>query len=131
MSTTRNTILLAVVIAAVGVPSASAGTTPTWRHALAARSEALNRDYHLGRFAVPAAAATNAQPAWLKALEARGRAMNQRYSLGTYSGSRSRVDVKTYVAIGAGIAALLAALAIVVAFTRRTSRPKPRVPKSA
>jgi hypothetical protein len=131
MSTTRNTILLAMVIAAVGVPSAFAGTTPTWRHALAARSEALNRDYHLGRFAVPAAAATNAQPAWLKALEARGRAMNQRYSLGTYSGSRSRVDVKTYVAIGAGIAALLAALAIVVTFTRRTSRPKPRVPKSA
>ena len=75
--------------------------------------------------------ALNFLPAWLKALEARGRAMNQRYSLGTYSGSRSRVDVKTYVAIGAGIAALLAALAIVVTFTRRTSRPKPRVPKSA
>jgi len=131
MSKTRNTILLAVVIAVVGVPSASAGATPTWRHALAVRSEARNRDYHLGRFAVPAAAATNAKPAWLKALEARGRALNQRYSLGTYAGSRNGVDVKTYVAIGAGIAALLAALAIVVAFTRRTSRPKPRVPKSA
>jgi hypothetical protein len=131
MSKTRNTILLAVVIAVVGVPSASAGATPTWRHALAVRSEARNRDYHLGRFAVPAAAATTATPAWLKALAARGRAMNQRYSLGTYAGSRSRVDVKTYAAIGVGIAALLAALTIAAAFARRTSRPKSRVPKSA
>jgi hypothetical protein len=131
MGKTRNTILLAVVIAAVSVPSASAGATPTWRHALTVRSEALNRDYHLGRFAVPAAAATNRKPAWLKALEARGRAMNQRYSLGTYARSHNRVDVKTYIAIGAGIAALLATLTIVVASARRMSRPKPRVPKSA
>src|SRR5690242_15751133 len=100
MGKTHNTILLAGVIAAVGVPSASANSSPTWRHALAVRSEALNRQHHLGRFAVPAAAATNAKPAWLEAMEARGRAMNQRYSLGTYAGSRNGVDVKTYIAIG-------------------------------
>jgi hypothetical protein len=128
MGKTRNTILLALVVAAVAVPTAQAGATPGWRQALAVRSEALNREYRLGRFAVPATAATNAKPAWLKALEARGRAMNQRYSLGAYSTPRKGIDVKTYAAV----AALLAALTVAVALARRAShRPKRHVPKSA
>ena len=49
MGKTRNTILLALVVAAVGSPELhQAGTTPGWRQALAVRSEALNREYHLG-----------------------------------------------------------------------------------
>ena len=90
----RNTIGLALVVAAVGIPGANAGTTPTWRHALAVRSTELNREYHLGRFAVPATAGTTAKPAWLTALEARGRALNQRYSLGQYAAPRHGVDVE-------------------------------------
>ena len=84
MGKTRNTILLAAVIAAVGVPSASGRDHPDVAPR-AGRAERRRRTatYHLGRFAVPAAVATNAKPAWLKALEARGLCgMNQRFSLG-------------------------------------------------
>ena len=104
------TIGLALVIATVGVPGANAAPTPTWRHALAVRSTALNREYRLGRFAVPATAGTTAKSAWLAALAARGRALNQRYSLGQYSAPRHGVDVKKYVAVGVALAAMLAAL---------------------
>ena len=128
----RNTIGLALVVAAVGIPGANAGTTPTWRHALAVRSTELNREYHLGRFAVPATAGTTAKPPWLKALQARGRALNQRYSLGQYSAPRHGADVKKWSEIGVALAAMVAALLTAVAFARRASRRAAlRVPKSA
>jgi hypothetical protein len=129
---TRSTISLALVVATVGISSAHADTTPAWHHALEVRSVGLNREYHLGRFAVPAAAATNSKSAWLMALEARGRAMNQRYSLGQYATPGHGVDVTTYVAAGVALAAFLAALLTTVALLRRTSRRAgPGVPKSA
>lgn len=137
MSTTstrtgRRLIALALVISAVGVSGAQAGTTPQWRHALEVRSTALNQTYHLGRFAVPASAATNAKPAWLKALQRRGRALNQRYSLGDYAAPSQGVDVKTYLLSAAAAAALLAALLAAVVLARRPSRrAKQHVPTSA
>ena len=104
---TRSTIGLALVVATVGVSAAHANTTPTWRHALAVRSVGLNQKYNLGRFAVPATAASRAKPTWLKALQARGRAMNQRYSLGQYAAPRHSVDVKKYAVVRDDIALLL------------------------
>ena len=60
--------VLALVVAAVAVPSCPGraplrGGVTHWQ----CGATALNREYHLGRFAVPATAATNAKPAWLKA----------------------------------------------------------------
>lgn len=128
MTRTRFAICLALVVAAVGAAGAQAETTPTWRHALEARSTGLNREYHLGRFAVPASAATDAKPAWLVALEARGQAMNKRYELGAYADSHRGIDLK----IPALVAALAAALAVVgAAFVRGTRRRESRVPTSA
>jgi hypothetical protein len=128
----RNTIGLALVVAAVGIPGANAGTEPTWRHALDVRSTELNREYHLGRFAVPATAGTTAKPPWLKALEARSRVLNQRYSLGQYTAPRHGVDVKKWTAIGVALAAMVAALLTAVVLVRRASRrTAPRVPESA
>ncbi|HEY1512114.1 MAG TPA: hypothetical protein VGF66_00060 [Gaiellaceae bacterium] len=130
--TGRRTIALALVISAVGATGAHAGTTPQWRHALEVRSTALNETYHLGRFAVPASAATNAKPAWLEALEMRSRALNRRYTLGEYKAPRRGVDVKKYAAIGVALAAMLAALVAAGVLVRRhTHRTVARVPKSA
>lgn len=127
-ASTRTTICLTLVIAAVGIPGAHAGTTPAWQHALAVRSTALNREYHLGRFAVPASAATNAKPAWLRALEERSRALDQKYRLGPYAAPAHHVDLRLYIAL----AALLAvALAAVVLGLRIVRRPVQRVPESA
>src|SRR3954471_2905398 len=129
---TRSTIGLALVVATVGVSAAHADTTPAWRHALAVRSDGLNREYHLGRFAVPASAATNATPTWLKALNARGRAMNQRYSLGQYAAPGHDVDVKKYAVVGVALAAMFAALLAAGILVRRHShRTVGSVPKSA
>jgi hypothetical protein len=128
-ASTRTTICLTLVIAAVGIPGAHAGTTPAWQHALAVRSTALNREYHLGRFAVPASAATNAKPAWLTALEARGRAMNARYRLGSYAQPRGhRFDFETYAILATLLLAALIAVASVVRLARRAGS---RVPESA
>jgi hypothetical protein len=129
---TRSTIGLALVVATVGVSAAHATTTPAWRHALDVRSVGLNREYHLGRFAVPATAGTTAKPPWIRAMEARGRALNQRYSLGQYAAPRHGVDVKKWAAIGVALAAMVAALLTAVVLVRRAShRAAPRVPKSA
>jgi hypothetical protein len=127
-ASTRTTICLALATAAVWGPAAGAGTTPTWRHALEVRSTGLNREYHLGRFAVPASAATNAKPAWLRALEIRGRALNHHYRLGMYATPQRQVDVRTYAAVGALAAALSVGAALVL---RATRRPAARVPGSA
>jgi hypothetical protein len=128
MSTTRKTIVLGLVIAAIGAPVAKADSTPAWRHALVVRSSGLDRAYHLGRFAVPASVGSTAQPAWLKALAMRGRAMNQRYHLGTYSAPRHRIDVKLYGLLAALAAALLAAGIVVIRIPRRSHS---RIPTSA
>jgi ABC-type transport system involved in cytochrome c biogenesis permease subunit len=128
----RITLGLALLVATVSVSGAYANTTPAWRHALAVRSVGLNREYHLARFAVPATAASTAKPAWLTALEAHGRAMNYRYRLGAYASPRQHVDVRSYVAAGVGLAALLAALLAGVVLVRRTSRRVgPRATESA
>jgi hypothetical protein len=128
MSTTRNTILLGLAVAAIGAPCAQAGTTPVWRHALEVRSTGLNREYGLGRFAVPASAGSAAQPAWLKALAIRGRAMNERYHLGTYAAPRHFIDGKKLGMLAASAAALLASGLVVI---RRSRRAHSRVPTSA
>jgi hypothetical protein len=129
---TRSTIGLALVVATVGVSTADAETTPAWRHALAVRSDGLNREYHLGRFAVPATAATTIRPAWLTALEARSRALDQRYKLGQYNAPHRGVDVKKYTAVGVALAAMLAALiAAGVLIRRHSHRGVASVPKSA
>jgi hypothetical protein len=127
MSRTRTMIVLGLAIASIGAPAAQAAAPSTWRHALEVRSTEMNREYHLGRFAVPASAASAAKPAWLMALEARGQSMNQQYRLGSYAEPRHRTAVKTYGALAALAAALLTAL-VVVRTMRRTGS---RLPTSA
>jgi hypothetical protein len=80
----RVTTLVAGILVAtvVVVATAEAAATPQWKRALALRSNALDRQYSLGRFAVPASAGTTTPPAWLRALESRGQAMNAKYHLG-------------------------------------------------
>jgi hypothetical protein len=48
--------------------------TPTWLTALQLRSEALDRQYGLGK--------ENATPTWLKALQLRSEALDRQYGLG-------------------------------------------------
>jgi hypothetical protein len=62
----------------------AANATPVWAKALAIRSEALNRKYHLGGFERRATA--NATPVWAKALAIRSEALNRRYHLGEHAG---------------------------------------------
>jgi hypothetical protein len=78
------TLVAGILVAAVVLveTAQAAGATPQWKRALAVRSNALDRQYGLGRFAVPASAGTSTPPAWMRALESRGQAMNAKYHLG-------------------------------------------------
>ena len=83
------TIVSIVAAAVVGVGLAAGavgadGVEPGWQKALAMRSEALNRKYHLGSFQQRAAA--DATPEWAWALATRSEALNRRYHLGNYAG---------------------------------------------
>ena len=61
----------------------AAGTAiPTWQLGLERRSEALNRRYGLGQFAL---SASIAEPSWQRALFLRSDALNRMYGLGAYA----------------------------------------------
>jgi len=72
-------------IASICPVAAPASNQPAWQRALAIRGDALNRTYHLGRYAVPRALTAPTTPAWYRALELRSRALNKRYGLGRFA----------------------------------------------
>ncbi|MEO5632436.1 hypothetical protein [Gaiella sp.] len=84
------TIVIVVAVAISGVALAG-GTVrtdrvePGWQKALAIRSEALNRKYHLGLSEQRAAA--EATPEWAQALAIRSEALNRKYHLGRQAGA--------------------------------------------
>ena len=80
------TIVIVFAVAISGVALAAEtistdGVEPRGQKALAIRSEALNRKYHLGRFEQRATA--DATPKWAQALAIRSEALNRRYHLGS------------------------------------------------
>ena len=80
--------ILAVAASAVALAAETArtdGVDPGWEKALALRSDALDRKYHLGAFAQQRAVA-DATPEWAKALSTRSNALDRKYRLGKYAG---------------------------------------------
>jgi hypothetical protein len=118
VATVVASILVAAVVLAETAQAAPA--TPQWKRALAARSTALDRQYSLGRFAIPASAGTSTPPAWLRALDSRGQAMNARYHLGVdrVAVSGSGFDWRA-AGIGAAFSAALLLLLASVAYAGR------------
>jgi hypothetical protein len=127
-------VALLGILAAIAliVPVAAHATQqPAWQRALATRSDALDRKYHLGRYAVPRAVTARTSPAWYRALELRSEALNERYGLrGFAAGSTGEAFDWTAAGIGAalatGVCVLLAAAALtararLVAGTQRLS----------
>ena len=60
---------------------------PDWLEALVARSDAMNREYGLGKHARQTAR-TSSTPDWLVALNARSDALNKQNGLGDYAPKR-------------------------------------------
>jgi hypothetical protein len=114
-------VVAGIVVAATAVvPVTQASPTPNWKQALAARSVALDRQYGLGRFAVPASVGTTTPPAWLTALELRGQAMNAKYHLGVDRVPTSHVGFDWGDAgIGAAASAALLLLLASIAYAGR------------
>ena len=69
----------------ISIPDPGPAAEP-WMRGLMARSEALNRQYHLGRYAEGGACADI--PEWFRALVLRGDAMNRAGGLGDYGPAR-------------------------------------------
>jgi hypothetical protein len=61
-------------------------TMPAWRVGLEVRSEALNRRYRLGQYALSPSSA-GADAAWERGLFLRSDALNRLYGLGAYAKS--------------------------------------------
>ena len=84
----KGSILVAsAVVAMVGSGAAMSGSgDEQWKRALEARSEALNEQYALGKYApvVAASAAATSEPAWERALRLRSEALNRQYRLGAW-----------------------------------------------
>jgi hypothetical protein len=59
-------------------------TMPAWQVGLELRSEALNRRYGLGQFALSSSSA-GAEATWKRALFLRSDALNRKYGLGAYA----------------------------------------------
>ncbi|WP_411278333.1 hypothetical protein [Gaiella sp.] len=81
-------IVVAVAISGVALAGGTVRTNrvePGWQKALAIRSEALNRKYHLGLSEQRAAA--EATPEWAQALAIRSEALNRKYHLGRQAGA--------------------------------------------
>jgi hypothetical protein len=84
-------VALVAALAAIALSTtALAGRTadmPAWEKALMARSDALNRQYGLGKYAGTRTktARQNAMPDWKRALIARSDALNRHYKLGKYA----------------------------------------------
>jgi hypothetical protein len=114
------TVAIAVITASPAV--AATGPAPQWQRALAIRSDALDRHYHLGRYAIPKGLTTPMSKAALRALEVRSDALDQRYHLGRYSlpavRQSSGFGWGTALLAAAGAAALCA-LAAAFAFRSR------------
>jgi hypothetical protein len=118
----RITVLGLLTAIALAAPTASAASPlPEWQRALAVRSEALNRTYHLGEFAVPRALTANTSSEWYRALEIRSRAMNERYRLGTFAPSST---ANTFDWSAAGIGAAVSAAACIVLAAAMTTRTR-------
>ena len=66
-------------------PDPGPGAEP-WMRGLLARSEALNRQYHLGRYAE--GGQCHDVPGWFRALVLRGDGMNRTGGLGDYARTR-------------------------------------------
>jgi len=127
--------LVVAAVAATLVAAVPAGAhraaprTPAWERALRAESQALNREYHLGRYAIPAAAGATRTPDWLRALELRSAAMNKQEGLGRYAVALRASDPFSWrdAGVGAGFSAalclLLAAGAVVLRGRMQLSRP--------
>jgi len=80
-------IVVAVTISAVALAAETArtdGVEPGWQKALAIRSDALNRKYHLDSSERHVAA--NPAPVWAQALAIRSEALNRKYHLGKHAG---------------------------------------------
>lgn len=106
-----------VAIAAIVPLAAPASQEPAWQRALAIRSNALNRTYHLGGYAVPRALTARTTPAWYRALELRSKALNERFGLGRFETASTGEEFDwTAAGIGAavatGVCILLAAGAV-------------------
>jgi hypothetical protein len=88
------TAVVAIAIAAPGgaaplddhsAGARAAGTTiPAWQFGLQLRSEALNRRYELGQFALSASSA-DTKLSWQRALFLHSDALNRMYGLGAYA----------------------------------------------
>lgn len=118
------TLVAGILVAAVVLVESTqaAGATPQWKRALAVRSNALDRQYSLGRFAVPGSAGTATPPAWMRALESRGQAMNAKYHLGadrvTVSSVNGGFDWRD-AGIGAAFSAAVLLLLGAIAYASR------------
>jgi hypothetical protein len=125
--------ICAIVIASISLwvaSGANADSSPQWQRALHARSAALDQQYRLGRFAIPASATTTTTPDWLLALEMRSRALNARYRSGTFAVQTPPNGFHWQEAsIGAGVTAalglLIAAVALAAARRTRTRAARP------
>jgi hypothetical protein len=102
-------LVLTALLCAIALSSAATAVAaqPAWERALMIRSDALNRHYHLGGYAVPRTLTARTTPAWLNALEARSRALNERYGLGQRAPARAAAGGFAWrdAAIGAAVAA--------------------------
>lgn len=113
-------VLSALALTAWVVPAVDAVTMPAWEQALMARSDALNKRDHLGRYAIPASVRSTRTPAWLRALERRSDALNRAYRLGRYApaATSTRVgfdwrDAGIGAAFATAVCVMLASLAVV------------------
>ncbi len=80
-------IVVAVAISAVALaagPARTDGVAPGWQKALAIRSDALDRKYHLGISEQRATA--DATSEWAQALITRSEALDRKYHLGKHAG---------------------------------------------
>jgi hypothetical protein len=109
--------LLAVPLAWAANPAQTTGPTRQELRALELRSEALNRIYHLGRYA----GGTGPTAQELRALELRSEALNRIYRLGPYAGGTGSSFHWGDAGIGSAVTlgAILLGLAAVVAVSRR------------
>ena len=84
-------LVVAGVVASFAIAATAFGSksseTPAWEKALMARSDALNRQYGLGKYAGTRTKSGHRAetPAWEKALMARSDALNRHYKLGKYA----------------------------------------------
>ena len=85
MARTKSAIGIIVTVAfaaAISTEAASSRGGPDWLQALNARSDALNRQYGLAKYARTTDSNT---PPWRTALIARSDALNRKYGLGHYA----------------------------------------------